>query len=235
MNVGPEVSASSDSKVNEVANAIASAINNSTQVDPVSQRVLGSVVQASVESVQFNVSAVVRITARDPAFRFTVACSVLPEGGDVAFDYSQDGPFQAPQTATVAGTITAGSLLTTVIDGIAIPYTAVAGDTAATIASNIAKAINATSTPDPDTKLPLNQILSASADGGVIAFTPQGSFAFTVACSLLAAPPATYTAGRQPSPFADDGYGNFLQDKSQTLFGHEPTLRAAFSLTGAIP
>jgi hypothetical protein len=55
----------------------------------------------------------------------------------------------------------------------------------------------------------------------------------------------TYTAGVQLSPFADDGYGNFLGDPSpasselspsldkQTIFGHEPILRAAFNLTGA--
>src|SRR5262249_20679120 len=43
----------------------------------------------------------------------------------------------------------------------------------------------------------------------------------------------SYTAGRLSSPFADDGYGNFLQDSSQTLFGHESALCAACNLTGA--
>ena len=42
-----------------------------------------------------------------------------------------------------------------------------------------------------------------------------------------------YTAGRHTPPFADDGYGDFLTDASQTLFGHEPTLCAACNLTGA--
>ena len=45
--------------------------------------------------------------------------------------------------------------------------------------------------------------------------------------------PSQYTAGRHTPPFADDGYGDFLADTSQTLFGHQPTLCAACNLTGA--
>ncbi len=43
----------------------------------------------------------------------------------------------------------------------------------------------------------------------------------------------TPTLLKQDPAFADDGYGNFLQDSSQTLFAHEPALRAALNLTGA--
>src|SRR5262249_10356166 len=68
----------------------------------------------------------------------------------------------------------------------------------------------------------------------------QPKWAFTLSCSLFLAPPATYTAGRQPSPFDIDAYGDFLEKQWQTqyrhapptIFGHEPTLRAAFNLTG---
>ena len=38
---------------------------------------------------------------------------------------------------------------------------------------------------------------------------------------------------KQDPAFADDGYGNFLQDNTQTLLAHTETLRAAFSLTDA--
>ena len=45
--------------------------------------------------------------------------------------------------------------------------------------------------------------------------------------------PQPYSAGRHTPPFADDGYGDFLADTSQTLFGHQPTLCAACNLTSA--
>ena len=53
---------------------------------------------------------------------------------------------------------------------------------------------------------------------------------FTLTAALAA---GGYTAGSQTPPFADDGYGGFLTDATQTLFGHQPALCAAFNLTGA--
>src|SRR5262249_16334323 len=41
-----------------------------------------------------------------------------------------------------------------------------------------------------------------------------------------------YAAGRLNPPFADNGYGAYLTDASQTLFAHEPLICAACSLTG---
>src|SRR5262249_38320611 len=107
-------------------------------------------------------------------------------------DYDAAGPFQPTQSATVAGVMRTGTVLITTIDGIAISQTVAAGDTAQTIASNIAAAINGTSAPDPDTELPLNQMVSASASGGVISVAPKGNFAFTLTCALLPAPLETY-------------------------------------------
>jgi hypothetical protein len=225
------VDGSTDRSAGSFADQIVTEINNSSLQDPGSGQPLNSLIQASVENDSGR-TAVIRISARDAAFLFTVQCSSSGSdggGGEGApqprqIYYDEHGPFEPARTATVAGTITPGSIFTTTINGIAIPYAAVAGDTAVMVASNIAKGING--------KPPLNQVISASADGGVITVTSRGALAFTMACSLSLAF-ATYTAGRRPSPFADDGYGNFLQDKSQTLFGHEPTLRAAFNLTGA--
>lgn len=42
-----------------------------------------------------------------------------------------------------------------------------------------------------------------------------------------------YTAGQANPPFADNGYGDFLTDPSQTPFGDESTLCAACNLTSA--
>src|SRR5260221_1507948 len=101
----------------------------------------------------------------------------------------------------------------------------------ATSPAAIAAAVNATTTPDPVTGLPLNSVVPATAAAGVITFTAAGpTMVFTLAATLTA---GGYTAGRQRAPFADDGYGDFLADPAQTLFGHQPTLCAAFNLTGA--
>ena len=73
------------------------------------------------------------------------------------------------QTATMGGPITIGDVVTTTINGVAIPYTVGAADTtAALLAGNVAAAINAATTSDPVTALPMNQVVSASAGGTVI-------------------------------------------------------------------
>ena len=55
-------------------------------------------------------------------------------------------------------------------------------------------------------------------------------FSFSLEVSLAA---ATYLAGQSPPPFADNGYGAFLTDATQTLFSQQPLLCAACNLTGA--
>lgn len=106
-----------------------------------------------------------------------------------------------------------------------------AGDTPSSIAGNIASAINATATPDLVTNLPLNTVVSAAASGGAVTISaPNATTSFALGVSLSA---ASYVAGRETPPFADDGYGDFLADPTQTFFGHEPLLCAAFNLTGA--
>lgn len=51
--------------------------------------------------------------------------------------------------------------------------------------------------------------------------------------SLYRAMFLTPTLLQEDLVFADDGYGNFLQQRGQTMFGHEPALRAALNLTDA--
>jgi hypothetical protein len=101
-------------------------------------------------------------------------------------------------------------VLTTTINGLAIPYTVVAGDTPTTIANKIAASINATSTPDPTLNLPLNSVFMASSVGAVVTITAVNSATtFTLACSLSAGATETYAAG-------------FLVPPSQTAIVTDP-------------
>jgi hypothetical protein len=204
-----------------LAAGIASTINNTTAIDPQTRLPLTSLIEAT------SAGAVVSIIALDPAMPFTLSCSVT-SGSET---YTSAGPFPASQTATIGGTIPAGAVLTTTINGLNLFYTAVAGDTPTTIASKITAAVVGTTTPDLVTNLPLNSVVTGSAAAGVVTITAASTTtSFTLQVALSA---SVYTAGEQTPPFADDGYGDFLSDLTQTLFAHEPALCAACNLTGA--
>lgn len=212
---------STDTSPTILATRIAAAINATTTIDPASGMQLHTILHASSSG------AVITITANDPATPLTISCSV-PKGSE---SYTQAGPIPTSQTATVAGTFAAGVTLTTTVNGVSVNYNTVAADTPTTIATNIATAINAATTIDPITNVALNRLVSAAAASNVITITAlanTGSFSLAVTFTT-----GTYTAGIQPPPFADNGYGDFLADPTQTIFGHEPVLRAAFHLTGA--
>jgi len=209
-----------DTSVGALAASIAATISAAVQPDPDTQLPIGSLVQASSSG------GVITITATDPATAFTLACSVTTG----AETYVAAGPFAEKATATVTGTIPAGAMVTTTVNTLPLPYLAAPGGSPGTIAAAIAAAINATTTADPITGLPMNSVVSAAAVGGVITVTAASpTTSFTLTASLQA---GGYTAGNLTPPFADDGYGDFLTDPAQTLFGHQPTLCAAFSLTG---
>jgi hypothetical protein len=102
---------------------------------------------------------------------------------------------------------------------------------ASSIASKIASAINTPGISDPITGLALNTLVSASTAGATITVTAaNATTAFTLAVS---ASQGAYTAGRLNPPFADNGYGVYLNDATQTLLGHQPLLCAGCNLTGA--
>jgi Neuraminidase-like domain/FHA domain/Salmonella virulence plasmid 28.1kDa A protein len=203
-----------------LAASIAATISAAVQPDPATQLPLGSVVRAR------STGGVITITAVDPATPFTLACSVTAG----AESYTAAGPFAQTATATVAGTIPAGVTLTTTINGLPLVYQTALGQSPAAIAAAIAAVINATTSADADTGLPLNSVVSAVATGGAITVTAASMTAsFTLTAALEA---GGYTAGSQNPPFADDRYGDFLTDTTQTVFGHQPALCAAFSLTG---
>ena len=214
-----------------LAVAMVAAVNGASEPDGVAGRPVNQLIGASLVSGSTRRQASITFTLLDPSVTVQLSCS---ESGDPDFpvDYVVVGPIQGPWNVTVAGLITRGSVLTTDIDGIGVPYTVVPGDTAASIATGIANAINATTALDTRSGVALNQTVSASAAGGIVTVAAMPGLAVTLTASLANVPPATFVAGRLPSPFADDGYGNYLQDPTQYVFGHEPTLRAAFNLTG---
>jgi GH18 family chitinase len=220
-----------DTDAASLAGSIATMINASTVTDPVTNTLpLNSVVSASSSG------GVITLAAQAPTTSFTLACHVSA-GGET---YAAAGPFPASQTLDVSGPMAAGRVLITTINGIAIPYTVVSGDGPSSVAANIASAINAKTTPDPSTGLPLNALVSAAAgtattSGGIVSrpivvTAVDPATTFTLAVSIQT---AAYAVGQEPPTFADDGSGAFLQDTSQTLFGHEAALCAACNLTGA--
>lgn len=212
--------AATDTTTALLAASLANTISTTVQPDPTTALPLSSLVQAT------SINNVVTINAIDPATAFTLTTQA--SGTET---YVSVGPTPATQTATVSGSIPIGSLLTTTINGLDLYYTVASGDTDVTIATNVANGITTSTQPDPVSNLPLPSVISASAANGVITITGANSTTpFTLAVSLSQ---ASYTAGRSLPPFADNGYGQFLSDPSQTLFGHEPSLCAACNLTGA--
>jgi pSer/pThr/pTyr-binding forkhead associated (FHA) protein len=170
-----------------IASNIASTINQATQPEPATGLPLNQVVTAS------GPDGAITIKAATAAAAMTITCSQsLP----AARSYTTGPPVPASQIATVSGAITAGNVLTTTVNGIAIPYTVLAADTTlAILASHIAAAVNATTTPEAATGQPLNTVIAASSTGDVItiAAAPPGD-AFTLACALA---PGAYTASGQ--------------------------------------
>ncbi len=204
-----------------VAAGVAAAINAAVTSDPVSQLPLNEEVQAASSG------DVITVTAIDSATPVTLSCSA--SGGPVT--YTAAGPLPEMATATVAGVIPAGTILTTTVNSLSLVSMAAPGDTPASIATAIAGLVNGCATADPVTSLPLNTVVTATAAGGVVTFTGTSpTTPFTLAVAISA---AGYTAGQATPPFADDGYGDFLADPTQTLFGHEPTLCAACNITSA--
>jgi hypothetical protein len=214
-----------DANTTTLAQHIAAAINAAVGLDPATSLPLSGEVQASSSG------SVVTITAVDPSTALSISCSAPGADG-----YTGAGPFAETATATVTGTVPPGTILTTTIDTVPLVYLVQADDTAASIATAVASLVNnAATTIDPVTGLPLNQVVTATAAGGVVTLTAESTTTpFTLAAAMSA---SGYTAGQATPPFADDGYGDFLSDPDPAqklyLFGHEPTLCAACNLTSA--
>ena len=82
------------------------------------------------------------------------------------------------QTATLTGTLFAGDILRTTIDGANVDHVVAAGETPAAAAAAIAAAINASATVDPVSSLPIGQRFYATVQGSSIVI--DAGFAVTV-------------------------------------------------------
>ncbi len=206
-----------------MAAGIAAAINGTSTTDPVTGLALNLVVSA--QSVQTS-PGLFTITAASPGAAgnaFTLACAVRPStpGAKATETYTASGatfaggqPFDAvgplwyapavkwpaSQTAAVTGTATPGDVITTTINGVAVPCTVAANDTPATIAAAIVNNVNAATQLDSTTGLALNkEVVASSSPGspGIVTFTATtagaAGNAFTLACSISTGPAETYT------------------------------------------
>ena len=182
---------SADHSAADVALKIAAAINGTTKADPFSGLPLNQVVHAAASGGGITVQSTNSGSGVNLGCAATVASSqTFTVGPQTA----------ASQAATVAGaTITPADVITTTINTIAIPYTVQSGDSSIPIlAAHIAAAINATSTIDPVSGLPINQVISAISVGGVITITASNFGPnFSLACSVSASATETYTTGPQ--------------------------------------
>jgi hypothetical protein len=189
----PYTVAAADKTAANVAAGIANAISTAVTPDPFSGLPLKYVVTAT------GMGGTVTVRASGQGANLAVTCSVTPAVPPPTYTPGPQVP--ASQTATAGGAITVGDILTTTINTIAIPYTVVAGDTSiANLAAHITAAINATSSADPGSGLPLKQVVTATSVGGVVTVT-AASFGpnLTLACSLSGGATETYSAGPQVS------------------------------------
>jgi Neuraminidase-like domain len=208
-----------DTSTTALAASLATAINTSVQQDPTTLLPFGSLVHATSNG------SVVTVNPIDPATSFTL--NIVTTSG--AETVAMSGPSAASQTAAIIGSFPAGTILTTTINGLNLFYTVVADDNAASVASKIVQSINTSMTPDLSARTWGGVGASSSTTVHITITAADATTSFTLAVTVSA---ATYTAGRLSPPFADNGYGVYLTDASQKLFGHEPLLCAAFNLTG---
>lgn len=183
---------SRDTSLPIMAGNIAAAINATTTTNPGSRQPLNAVVTASAAGTT------ITVTAASFGPEVTVACSA---SGSATEQYTAGTATAASQTAALAGAITAGDILTTTINGLAIPYTTGPADTTlAAMAGKVATAVNAATATDPATGRPLNTVVTASAAGDVVTFAAAGQGeAFTLGCALTS---GAYTAAGQAAAAA---------------------------------
>ena len=200
-------------------------VNATTAPDAFSGQALNTLVAAS------SAGPVLSLVTAGAGAPFTLTCGVKPAAtGTYAV---RANPPAGTQGVQVTGSLPQGATLTTTINGAALYYVVGANEAATTTATNLANLINGSNVVDPLTGLAVNSLVSAAPDAtvkSVVVLTAQNS---TVGFTLGAAMSTTaYLAARAPSPFADNGYGVYFSDTSQTLLMHEPLLCAACSLTG---
>jgi peptidoglycan hydrolase-like protein with peptidoglycan-binding domain len=86
-----------------------------------------------------------------------------PQIGDIS------GAIQFAHVATLSGALAAGATVTTLINGVAVPYVLTPADAdLPTLAGNIARAINGSTATDPNSGLPIGSVVAASPAGPAV-------------------------------------------------------------------
>ena len=84
------------------------------------------------------------------------------------------GSIQFAQVAVLSGNLAVGATVTTLIDGVQVPYVLTAADVDfPTLAGNVAKAINASTAIDPKSGSPIGSVIAASAAGPAVVLTSR--------------------------------------------------------------
>ena len=109
-----------------------------------------------------------------------------PQTGDIS------SAIQFAQIAVLSGALTVGATVTTLIDGIAVPYVVTATDVDfPTLAGSVAKAINTATAIDPKSGAPIGSVIAASAAGPAVVLTSRSPAnaltAFTLTCNSSSA------------------------------------------------
>jgi hypothetical protein len=201
----------SDTTLALLAAHVATVINGTTLVDPVSKLAINQVVTASSNAATVLITAA---TIGGTLAAVSLACAVSASASETYTIADQTADDAAPpayvQTAIVGGTITQGDTLTTRINGVAIPYSVGPSDTSAAtpadqlaaLAGHIASKINGTTTLDPVSGRHINQLVTAWSNGNAVLVgvaSPGGALGtFSLACSVPKGATETYTAPQQP-------------------------------------
>ncbi len=116
------------------------------------------------------------------------------------------GAIQFAQVAALSGALTVGATVTTLIDGVPVPYTVTATDVDfPTLAGSIARAINASVAIDPKSGAPLGSVVAAAVAGPAVVLTSRSPAnalsAFTLTCNSSAAG-LIYAPAQGPLPAA---------------------------------
>jgi Neuraminidase-like domain len=109
-----------------------------------------------------------------------------PQVGDIS------SAIQFAQIAVMSGALTVGATVTTLIDGIAVPYVVTATDVDfPTLAGSVAKAINTATAIDPKSGAAIGSVIAASAAGPAVVLTSRSPAnaltAFTLTCNSSSA------------------------------------------------
>lgn len=169
------------------ATAIATAINNSTTLDPPSSLRIGQRFHAVVQGSSIVIDAGFAVTLPPPAAGVTETLALATAN-------------PTSQTLTIGGSATPGDAVQFAIDSVPISYTVAAGDTLASIADALRDVVNATTVADPYTGQALNIIVAASSAAGVLTLIAAGAGAsFSLNCSVQSTFTGTYTAAVDPT------------------------------------